>query len=279
MSDLFEDLDQRWPTGSSPTPRRYPRAPSTWCRRPTPCRCRRRCWCRRDELAELLAGGARSHARRAPPGAVDAEGAGRLPGREGRKADGLLEEVRVQTERMVQRTEIVRQANHVAQRILDDANEEARRLRHEAEDYADQKLASFEIVLDRTLKTVQAGREKLQVTPIPDVEIGEGGDTRWLRPPAPPSGATNRRASSTRTSPEGGRGPTGMTDCADPSDAGPSSSRWPPCASRPGPPGTSTAPGSSTTWRAVGVVVPEGDRWCSTWRWPPTRAGSWPRAR
>ncbi len=95
----------------------------------------------------------------------------------GREAEALLEEVRVQAERMVQRTEIVRQANHVAQRILDDANEEARRLRHEAEDYADQKLASFEIVLDRTMKTVHAGRQKLQVTPVPKIEIGEGGST------------------------------------------------------------------------------------------------------
>ena len=99
-----------------------------------------------------------------------------------READVLLEEVRVQAERMVQRTEIVRQANHVAQRILDDANEEARRLRHEVEDYADQKLASFEIVLDRTLKTVRAGREKLQVSPIPPVEIGEQGDTSLASP-------------------------------------------------------------------------------------------------
>ena len=95
----------------------------------------------------------------------------------GREADALLEEVRVQAERMVQRTEIVRQANHVAQRILDDANEEARRLRHEAEDYADQKLASFEIVLDRTMKTVQAGREKLQVTPAAQGGDRRGGDT------------------------------------------------------------------------------------------------------
>jgi hypothetical protein len=101
-----------------------------------------------------------------------------------READALLEEVRVQAERMVQRTEIVRQANHVAQRVLDDANEEARRLRHEAEDYADQKLASFEIVLDRTMKTVQAGREKLRVTPLPRVEIGEGGDTSLASPAA-----------------------------------------------------------------------------------------------
>ena len=109
----------------------------------------------------------------------------------GREADALLEEVRVQAERMVQRTEIVRQANHVAQRILDDANEEARRMRHEAEDYADQKLASFEIVLDRTMKTVQAGREKLQVTPIPNVDIGEGGLTSVGPRPAP-TGPTSR---------------------------------------------------------------------------------------
>ena len=34
-------------------------------------------------------------------------------------------------------------------------------LRHEAEDYCDQKLAQFEIVLDRTIKTVQAGRSRL----------------------------------------------------------------------------------------------------------------------
>ena len=108
-----------------------------------------------------------------------------------REAEGLLEEVRVQAERMVQRTEIVRQANHVAQRILDDANEEARRLRHEAEDYADQKLASFEIVLDRTMKTVQAGREKLQVTPIPNIDIGEGGLTS-VAPTASTNGTGGR---------------------------------------------------------------------------------------
>jgi cell division septum initiation protein DivIVA len=84
-----------------------------------------------------------------------------------READNLLEDVRAQAERMVQRTEIVRQANQVAQRIVDDAREEARRLRHEAEDYCDKRLGSFEIVLERTLKTVQSGREKLQAVPPP----------------------------------------------------------------------------------------------------------------
>jgi hypothetical protein len=84
-----------------------------------------------------------------------------------REGDDILEAARVRAERMVQRTEIVRQAQHTAQHTIETAREDARRLRHEAEDYCDQKLASFEIILDRTLKTVQAGREKLQVTPLP----------------------------------------------------------------------------------------------------------------
>ena len=49
-----------------------------------------------------------------------------------------------------------------ARKIIDLADSEARRLKNECEDYCDQKLASFEIVLERTLKMVGAGRDKLQ---------------------------------------------------------------------------------------------------------------------
>jgi hypothetical protein len=100
-----------------------------------------------------------------------------------READALMEEVRTQAERMVSRAEVVRQANTVAQRILDDANDEARRLRHEAEDYCDQKLAGMEIVLDRISRTVRAGRDKLSAsvptrleTPVAPVDEGEGSE-------------------------------------------------------------------------------------------------------
>jgi F0F1-type ATP synthase membrane subunit b/b' len=84
-----------------------------------------------------------------------------------REAETLMEEVRARAEHMVQRTEIVRQANSVAQRILDDANDEARTMRHEAEDFCDQKLAGMEIVLDRLIRTVQSGRAKLATPPPP----------------------------------------------------------------------------------------------------------------
>lgn len=87
-----------------------------------------------------------------------------------REGDDIVEAARLRAERMVERTEIVREAQHVAQRTMDDARDEARRLRLEAEDYCDQKLAAFQIVLERTMKTVQSGREKLAVTPVPSAD-------------------------------------------------------------------------------------------------------------
>lgn len=90
-----------------------------------------------------------------------------------READEILDAARSQAERMVQRTEIVREAKGTAQRIVDKARDDARRMRHETEDYCDQKLGAFEIVLDRTIKTVQSGREKLRVTPLPPVDDEE----------------------------------------------------------------------------------------------------------
>jgi len=92
-----------------------------------------------------------------------------------READEILEAARVRAERMVQRTEIVREATHSATTIVEGAKDEARRMRMEAEDYCDQKLAGFQIVLERTAKTVAAGREKLRVTPQPANAEGQAG--------------------------------------------------------------------------------------------------------
>lgn len=86
-----------------------------------------------------------------------------------REGEEIVESARERAERMVQRTEIVREAQHTARRTLEAARDEARKLRLEAEDYVDQKLASFEIVLERTIKTVAAGRQKLSLTPPPVV--------------------------------------------------------------------------------------------------------------
>ena len=81
-----------------------------------------------------------------------------------READDILASASIQVERMVERTEIVREARRVAQRTVDDADARARRMRLECEDYVDHKLGEFEVVLDRTMQSVHQGRQRLQVT-------------------------------------------------------------------------------------------------------------------
>jgi F0F1-type ATP synthase membrane subunit b/b' len=88
-----------------------------------------------------------------------------------READGLLESARVQAERMVERSDIVREARNSAQEVLTAAEAEGRRLHHQAEDYVDQRLAALETLLDKTLTGVRKGREHLQVDlPEPEPE-------------------------------------------------------------------------------------------------------------
>ena len=80
-----------------------------------------------------------------------------------READELLAVARQQAERMVQRTEVVRAAEARARQVIDAADEETRRLRNETEDFLDQRLGSFEILLDRLSKTVAHGRQRLSI--------------------------------------------------------------------------------------------------------------------
>ncbi|MDO8391245.1 MAG: hypothetical protein Q7V57_12225 [Actinomycetota bacterium] len=87
-----------------------------------------------------------------------------------READELLEAARVQAERMVQRTEVVRAAESRARQISEAAESDARRLHHETEDFLDQRLASFEILLDKLSKTVHAGRARLSIGAHKEVE-------------------------------------------------------------------------------------------------------------
>ncbi len=80
-----------------------------------------------------------------------------------READEILEAARVQAERMVQRTEVVRAAESRARQVMDAADTDVRRLRHETEDFIDQRLGSFEVLLDKLTRTVSAGRERLNI--------------------------------------------------------------------------------------------------------------------
>ncbi|HBX77183.1 MAG TPA: hypothetical protein DEG43_06035 [Acidimicrobiaceae bacterium] len=95
-----------------------------------------------------------------------------------REAEGIIADAKSRVAQMVQEREIVKVAALRAEQITEDAEADARQMRREAEDYCDQKLASFEVVLDRLVRTVAAGRKKLQIT-IADSELGDGAIGRY----------------------------------------------------------------------------------------------------
>jgi hypothetical protein len=80
-----------------------------------------------------------------------------------READEIIEAAKVQAERFVQRAEVVRAAEQRARQIMEAAEEDARRRHHETEDFLDQRLASFEILLDKLGRTVATGRRRLAI--------------------------------------------------------------------------------------------------------------------
>lgn len=79
-----------------------------------------------------------------------------------RESEEIIDAARQKADQLVQQTEVVKAAEARARSVVDAADAESRRLKLEAEDFCDQRLASFEIVLERTMKVVSAGRAKLQ---------------------------------------------------------------------------------------------------------------------
>ena len=98
------------------------------------------------------------------------------------EGEEIIVQARTRAEQLVQRTEIIKAADQRAWEIVEQAEADARRLRHEVEDFCDQKLASFEIVLERTMHLVASGRAKLQGTNLTagiPVDEGDGLDQRF----------------------------------------------------------------------------------------------------
>ncbi|MEU2764758.1 MULTISPECIES: cell division initiation protein [unclassified Streptomyces] len=77
------------------------------------------------------------------------------------EADRIIESAHAQRASLISGTEIARQSQSEADRILSEARREADEVRAEADDYVDSKLANFEVVLTKTIGSVDRGREKL----------------------------------------------------------------------------------------------------------------------
>jgi vacuolar-type H+-ATPase subunit H len=119
------------------------------------------CVVNRQELLAML-----EEVRAALPGSL-AQAEEVLGGREQvvaeaqQEAQRILESAQAERGTLVSGTEIARQAQTEADRILSEARREAEEIRAEADDYVDSKLANFEVVLGKTVGSVDRGREKL----------------------------------------------------------------------------------------------------------------------
>ncbi|MFF2188731.1 cell division initiation protein [Streptomyces sp. NPDC058155] len=119
------------------------------------------CVVNRGELLSLL-----EEVREALPGSL-AQAQELLGGHEQLSEQARQEAERIvaaaHTERstLISDTVIARTAQEEADRILAEARRDAEEIRAEADDYVDSKLANFEVVLNKTIGSVDRGREKL----------------------------------------------------------------------------------------------------------------------
>ena len=79
-----------------------------------------------------------------------------------READRILEQARAQADRMVSEHEVYLAAVAESNALRSETMAETSRMRAETDDYIDAKLATFEITLQKTLQTVDRGRERLR---------------------------------------------------------------------------------------------------------------------
>ncbi|MFD3337211.1 ATP synthase F0 subunit B [Streptomyces sp. NPDC058700] len=119
------------------------------------------CVVNRAELLALL-----EEVREALPGSL-AQAQELIGGREQlveqarQEAERIIEAAHAERGSIVSDTQVARQSQEEADRILAEARREAEEVRAEADDYVDSKLANFEVVLNKTIGSVDRGREKL----------------------------------------------------------------------------------------------------------------------
>ena len=93
-----------------------------------------------------------------------------------READRILERARTEADRMVSEHEVYLAAVAEAQAMRAEAVEDTSRMRQETDDYIDAKLATFEITLQKTLQTVDRGRERLRAQMYEELAPAPHGD-------------------------------------------------------------------------------------------------------
>jgi len=75
--------------------------------------------------------------------------------------EDLISEGRQQVIRMVEREQVVKAAELRARQIISKARDESNTMQRQVEEFCEQRIASIEFILEKTLQTMNAGRKKL----------------------------------------------------------------------------------------------------------------------
>ncbi|MSO25501.1 MAG: ATP synthase subunit B/B' [Candidatus Nanopelagicaceae bacterium] len=77
------------------------------------------------------------------------------------QADAIIAQSREEVARLVEQTSIVANARKEAQKIMAEVNAESDASRDEIDEYIDTRLATLEVVLNKTLDVISKGRDQL----------------------------------------------------------------------------------------------------------------------
>lgn len=91
------------------------------------------------------------------------------------EADRRIADAQQRRAVLVAEQEVLAEADRQAGELLDEATTRAAALRRDADDYADERLADLEVVLNRTLAQVHRGRQRLRGSAGPGLSPA-GGD-------------------------------------------------------------------------------------------------------
>ena len=89
---------------------------------------------------------------------------------EGRmQAEQMVAMAREEASQLIEQTAIMQQAREEAKNILQEARQEAAEQRQEIEEYIDSRLATLEVILNKTQEAITRGRERLAGSTDKDV--------------------------------------------------------------------------------------------------------------
>lgn len=99
-----------------------------------------------------------------------------------REGEEIIDRAKDKAAHLIQKTEIMKEAERKARNIVELAKEDAQRIRRDVDDYCDSRLGRFENILRRTHDEVLAGRKKFQADPLAEIKVEQNQQQQPMAP-------------------------------------------------------------------------------------------------